>query len=218
MIVLGDRHSANTRRLYEISASLCANALLAEDAADLNGAADRWRGAQKIGITAGASTPAWIIKEVTEMMSEATKFETEAGENFAEMLEGSLKTLNTGDKVTGIVTQIGQTEIHVDLGVKQSGYIPISEMSDDPAYKVKRMSTSAMRLRLLSCASTTWRGPLPFPRRRWILSKGGRPSSRPRKRRPSSKASWWKRTRAAWSPCPMRAGVYSGQPHGYPQG
>ena len=71
------------------------------------------------------------------MMSEATKFETEAGENFAEMLEGSLKTLNTGDKVTGIVTQIGQTEIHVDLGVKQSGYIPISEMSDDPAYKVE---------------------------------------------------------------------------------
>ena len=137
MIVLGDRHSANTRRLYEISASLCANALLAEDAADLNGAADRWRGAQKIGITAGASTPAWIIKEVTEMMSEATKFETEAGENFAEMLEGSLKTLNTGDKFTGIVTQIGQTEIHVDLGVKQSGYIPISEMSDDPAYKVE---------------------------------------------------------------------------------
>ena len=35
----------------------------------------------------------------------------------------SFKTLNTGEKVTGIVTAITPTEVQVDLGAKQAGYI-----------------------------------------------------------------------------------------------
>ena len=57
------------------------------------------------------------------------------GKSFAEMLEESIKTLNTGDKVTGIVTAITPTEIQVDLGAKHAGYIPLSELSDDPSAK-----------------------------------------------------------------------------------
>src|SRR5699024_7486890 len=45
------------------------------------------------------------------------------------------KTLNTGDKVTGVVTHIGSTEIQVDLGTKQAGYIPCDEVSSDPNVK-----------------------------------------------------------------------------------
>ncbi len=59
------------------------------------------------------------------------------GESFAEMLEHSFKTLNTGDKATGIVTAITPTEIYVDLGTKHAGIIPVSQISDDPSVKAE---------------------------------------------------------------------------------
>ena len=52
-------------------------------------------------------------------------------ESFEEMLEKSIITLHTGQRITGIVTSITSTEVSVDLGTKQSGYIPISEFTDD---------------------------------------------------------------------------------------
>ena len=61
----------------------------------------------------------------------------EIEESFAELLEKSIKTLNTGEKVTGVVTEITPTEIYVDLGTKHAGYIPVSELSDDPTVKVE---------------------------------------------------------------------------------
>lgn len=60
----------------------------------------------------------------------------EIEESFAEMLEKSIKTLNTGEKVKGIVTRVTPTEIHVDLGTKHAGYIPMSELTDDVEAKV----------------------------------------------------------------------------------
>ena len=59
----------------------------------------------------------------------------EIEESFADMLEKSIKTLNTGDKVTGVVTGITPSEVNVDLGTKHAGYIPISELTDDPSVK-----------------------------------------------------------------------------------
>lgn len=59
----------------------------------------------------------------------------EIEESFADLLEKSIKTLNTGDKVTGVVVNITPTEIQVDLGTKHAGYIPVSELSDDPNVK-----------------------------------------------------------------------------------
>lgn len=61
----------------------------------------------------------------------------EIEESFAEMLEKSIKTLNTGDKVNGIVTSVTPTEIHVDLGTKHAGYIPVSELTDDLEAKLE---------------------------------------------------------------------------------
>ena len=132
MIVIGDKKSSNTKRLYEISRSLCSNVLYIEDAAELT--TQELGQHQHIGITAGASTPAWIIKEVSNMMSEETKIET--GEDFAAMLEESFKTLNNGEKVTGTVVGISNNDVQVDLGVKHTAYIPLSELSDDPNYDV----------------------------------------------------------------------------------
>ena len=133
MIVIGDRKSSNTKRLYEISRSLCDRVLYIEDAAELSGHETKDMEQPFIGITAGASTPAWIIKEVKNTMSEETRIET-GSEDFAAMLEESFKTLNTGDKVTGTVLQIAQNEVQVDLGVKHAAYIPQHELSDDPSF------------------------------------------------------------------------------------
>ncbi len=162
MIVVGDSSSSNTKRLAEICRQYCGRVVFVDNADELSRVS--LHHATSVGITAGASTPAWIIKEVYNQMSEEFKNEatveepviaaeqvettpaeepvaeiaadTLTGEeSFAELLEHSLKTLSTGEKVTGTITGISGTEIYVDLGTKHAGYIPFSEVSDDPSVK-----------------------------------------------------------------------------------
>ena len=133
MVVVGDPKSSNTGRLAMICREHCDRVFLVDNAAELK--AEDFSGATDVGITAGASTPAWIIKEVNKTMSEITNVEAVQEENFAELLEQSIKTLNTGDKVVGTVTGIGNTEVQVDLGTKHAGYIPYDEVSTDPSVK-----------------------------------------------------------------------------------
>ena len=130
MVVIGDSQSSNTKRLAELCREVCPRVQLIESAEelDLTGLSQ----ADMVGITAGASTPAWIIKEVYDKMSEEIM---EIEQSFAEMLEESIKPINNGDKVTGIVDSITPTEIQVDLGFKYPGYIPLAELSDDPTVK-----------------------------------------------------------------------------------
>ena len=133
MVVVGDLKSSNTGRLAMICREHCDKVFLVDNASELN--LDDFRGVSDVGITAGASTPAWIIKEVNKTMSETTNVEAVQEENFAELLEQSIKTLNTGDKVVGTVTGIGNTEVQVDLGTKHAGYIPYDEVSTDSSVK-----------------------------------------------------------------------------------
>ena len=133
MVVVGDAKSSNTGRLAMICREYCDRVALVDDASELEPAF--FAGISDVGITAGASTPAWIIKEVNKTMSEITNVEAVQEENFAELLEQSIKTLNTGDKVIGTVTGIGNTEVQVDLGTKHAGYIPYDEVSTDPSVK-----------------------------------------------------------------------------------
>lgn len=132
MVVIGGRHSANSVHLAEICREHCPCVEFIEraDALDM----DRLKTADTVGLTAGASTPAWIIKEVRNKMSDEIKVEESAVEkekSFDEMLEETLKTIYNGDKVTGVVVAITGTEISVDLGAKYSGFIPTSEFTDD---------------------------------------------------------------------------------------
>ena len=133
MVVVGDPKSSNTGRLAMICREHCDRVFLVDNASELK--AEDFCGVHDVGITAGASTPAWIIKEVNKTMSEIINVEAVQEENFAELLEQSIKTLNTGDKVLGIVTGIGNTEVQVDLGTKHAGYIPYDEVSADPSVK-----------------------------------------------------------------------------------
>ena len=132
MVVIGGKHSANSLHLAQICSEHCGWVQFIEKCDELD--MDKVTDADTIGLTAGASTPAWIIKEVRNKMSDEIKVEesaVEAEKSFDEMLEETLKTIYNGDKVTGHVVAITGTEISVDLGTKYSGFIPTSEFTDD---------------------------------------------------------------------------------------
>jgi len=135
MVVVGDTHSSNTGRLAMICREHCDRVVLVDNAGEID--PEFFCGVADVGITAGASTPAWIIKEVNKTMSEIVNVAAAQEENFEELLEQSIKTLNTGDKVLGIVTSIGATEVQIDLGTKHAGYIPYDEVSADPSVKAE---------------------------------------------------------------------------------
>ena len=133
MVVVGDVKSSNTGRLAMICREHCEKVVLVDNASEL--VPEFFSGVSEVGITAGASTPAWIIKEVNKTMSEIINVDAVQEESFEALLEQSIKTLNTGEQVIGIVTGIGNTEIQVDLGTKHAGYIPYDEVSADPTVK-----------------------------------------------------------------------------------
>ncbi len=132
MVVVGGRHSSNTAKLYEICAALCPT-LLVESADELHPA--DFAGCELIGLTAGASTPACIIKEVENTMNNVENNEMEL--SFEEMLNASFKNTYNGEKVTAVVTGIKPNEILVDIGTKHAGFVPMSELSDDPSAKAE---------------------------------------------------------------------------------
>ena len=131
-VVIGDPSSSNSQSLYKLCAAYFPKVQFVQDAGELD--LTGLTRAQHGFVTAGASTPDRIIEEVYRNMTDEIK--TNSAESFEELLEQSLKTLHTGEKVTGVVTAINATDITVDLGVKQAGYIPTTELSDDPTYVV----------------------------------------------------------------------------------
>lgn len=126
MIIIGDTKSSNTYKLYEISKKNCLNSYLIESIVDLE--LKFFSQGDKIGISAGASTPPAIIKEVTNTMSEQDNEKT-----FEEMLNESFVSLHTGDIVKGSIIRINNGEIYVNLGYKSDGIISKEELSDDPS-------------------------------------------------------------------------------------
>ncbi len=172
MIVIGDRHSSNTAKLYDICKSRCANTCLIETAKELD--KDLVSKSRSIGVTAGASTPARIIKEVLDTMSEEIKSsETVAEtESFEEMLEESLKNLNTNERVKGTVVSIAPNEVIVDVGRKQSGFIPADELSSDPSVKPEDVVKVGDELELLIMKTNDVEGTIMLSKRRVDAQKG----------------------------------------------
>lgn len=127
MIVIGDKKSSNTQKLVEICKKNCENTVHIETICDL--VLKNFSSGDKIGITAGASTPPAIIKEVVVTMSEENVKVEEM--SFEQMLEESLVTLHTGDVVKGTVIQVVGEEVSVNLGFKSDGVIPRGEFSRD---------------------------------------------------------------------------------------
>lgn len=133
MIVIGDKSSSNTQKLYEICKKYCQNTYYIETICDL--VLNIFDSNDKIGITAGASTPSAIIKEVISSMSELetrnVNIEEGEGLSFAELLDQSLVSLHTGDIVKGTVLNVVNEEVSVNLGYKSDGIISRGEFSSD---------------------------------------------------------------------------------------
>ncbi len=180
VVVAGGRHSANSIHLAQICAEKCPVVLFVEKADELD--RETLSGCSSVGVTAGASTPSWIIKEVVSKMNEPEILKEEpvaeetpaveeapaaeaapaveeapaaeepvaeeapaaeaaavveeapaapAEKSFDQLLEDSIRTIHNGDTVTGTVAAIGSTEITVDLPTKHSGYIAVSEFTED---------------------------------------------------------------------------------------
>ena len=127
MIVLGDKLSANSIKLYEICKKNCEKTYFIESIAELE--LNNFGTSDRIGVTAGASTPSEIIKEALIKMSDEGSNTND--QSFEEMLDESFVTLHTGDVVKGTVIQIVGGEVSVNLGYKSDGLIPRTEFSDD---------------------------------------------------------------------------------------
>lgn len=140
IIIIGGRISSNTQKLKSVCEKNARTYLIesAEELSDID-----FSDCSTIGVTAGASTPVCIIKEVIKTMSEIVNNNIESAEavgqavadsdmSFEEALEESLKSLNSDQKVIGTVLRVTPTEIQVDIGRKQTGIIPYDEYSADP--------------------------------------------------------------------------------------
>ena len=132
MVVIGGHHSSNTQKLLQVAARHT-RAVNVETADELD--RDWLRGAQTVGVTAGASTPSSIIEEVLNCMSEEIRDDM----SFAEMLEASeAKPLYAGKIVKAKVISVSPTECVVGIdGSKHTGIVKLSEMSHDPNAKME---------------------------------------------------------------------------------
>lgn len=122
MIVIGDRQSSNSQKLYEISKKECGNTFFVQTLKDLD--LKLFESTGKVGITAGASTPEKIIKEVHASMTE---------KSFEQLLEESLVTIRNGEVVEGTVIDVKPDEIILNIGYKADGILTRSEYSNDAA-------------------------------------------------------------------------------------
>ena len=171
MIIIGDRSSSNTNKLYTICKSNCERTYMIETAAELD--SSMTAGALSIGVTAGASTPERIIKEVLDTMSENTTSSVNENENFEEMLEESLKSLNTNERVMGTVASITPNEVYVEVdGRKQTGFIPFDELSSTPIQSADEVVKVGDRVELLIMKTNDVEGTIMLSKRRVDAQKG----------------------------------------------
>ncbi len=159
MIVIGGRHSSNTCKLRDVCKAKADTYLIetAEELHDIN-----LSHYKVVGVTAGASTPSVIIKEVLKSMSEeiiekevettdsvvetadtadkatepAVKASADGEATFEEMLEESFREDENSKVVKGTVVNITPTEVFVDVeGRKQTGVIAFDDLSSEPITK-----------------------------------------------------------------------------------
>ncbi len=126
MIVIGGYHSSNTQKLMEICKKYCEHSYHIETYKDLP--LSELKKYSKIGITAGASTPDWIIKEVIVEMEKDLEMEKKQ-QNEHELYEDSMVNIKVNDIVMGEVIAVNEEEVMVNIGYKSDGILPKNEYS-----------------------------------------------------------------------------------------
>ncbi|MBO5396397.1 MAG: bifunctional 4-hydroxy-3-methylbut-2-enyl diphosphate reductase/30S ribosomal protein S1 [Clostridia bacterium] len=182
MVVIGGRNSSNTEKLRKLCSEIT-DTYLIEEASELSEI--KFDRASSVGVTAGASTPDGIIKEVIRTMSESNvniesavenQGQVEAVENTEEMsfeqaLEESLNSMNNDQKVTGVVMHVAPNEIQVDIGRKQTGYIPSDEYSADPTADPMKELKVGDELTLIIMKTNDVEGTIMLSKRRYDAIK-----------------------------------------------
>lgn len=161
VLVVGGKNSANTAKLAAIAAANGAKTAVIENALDIEHLI--FNDAQNIGITAGASTPDWIIVEVLEKMKEDSVMEekvlnvetevkeeavAEATEEIVEedtmasayeAYSKDIAIIRRGERLTGTIIKVTDSELMVDIGAKSEGIIPRNELSPAEAENIPEL-------------------------------------------------------------------------------
>ncbi len=182
MVIVGGRHSSNTAKLFEVCSAECGRAYLVETAAELSGLS--FDGCRSVGVVAGASTPAGIIKEVIKTMSEnlqpveeQTEVKESVQKSFEEMtdeeaFEASLSSLTGDQKVEGTVIAVNSGEISVDIGRGVTGYVSAAEYSQDPDVKLTDEVKAGDKLKLIIMKINDQEGTAMLSKRRYDAIAG----------------------------------------------
>lgn len=158
LVVVGGKESANTRKLVEVGREMGRRVYHVEGADEVE---PSWfRRGEKVGVTAGTSTPDWITEEVVARMrdidpnteargaqegtaSAAGPEETQGaapGQEQARAMQ-DVGGPEPGSRVRGTVVKVGETEALVDIGYKTEAVLPLSEVSrrrtQNPAEVIK---------------------------------------------------------------------------------
>ena len=172
MVIVGGRESSNTAKLRDVCAAYCPT-IWVETADELP--RDRFAPGMTVGLTAGASTPADIIKEVHTIMNNEIlekNYEEMSSEEFAAAIDATLQN-PTDDKVRGLVVSIAPNEVQVEvIGRKQTGYIPIDELSNDPSANPHDLVKVGDELLLLIMRTNDQEGTIMLSKKRVDALKG----------------------------------------------
>ncbi len=140
MVVIGSAHSSNTTKLFDICKGRCARTFLVNSGAEVGRLISEGKilPTDKVGITAGASTPEAIILEVVQQMNEEEKitnqgFDTE----FANAVD-SIAQVRRGAVVKGSITSADDDYVYVDIHDKSEGRISRKEFDSDPEFDLDK--------------------------------------------------------------------------------
>ena len=164
MIVIGGRFSSNTVKLFRVCEPYC-RTYLVERAEELRGL--DFSSCSCIGVTAGASTPAGIIKEVLFTMSEIINESKTEEMNWEAALEENLKAMSSDQEVTGVVVGIAPNEIQVDIGRKYAGFVPVEEYSNDPTADPQKELKIGDEIKLIIMKTNDNEGTMMLSKRRF---------------------------------------------------
>ncbi len=179
MVIVGGRTSSNTAKLKAVCQKNCPTFLI-ETANELSSI--DFSCFNSVGVTAGASTPDGVIKEVLFKMSEIKNEQTtevkeepisvaDGDTSFEAMLEENLEAMNSDQKVVGVVVGISATEIQLDIGRKQTGYLPFNEYSNDPTVDPRDEVKIGDEINLIIMKTNDAEGTITLSKKRYDAAK-----------------------------------------------
>ena len=129
MLVIGGNNSSNTEKLRQVCSKYCKNVIKTELLDNI--ILQKIKFFNRIGVTAGASTPDWIIEEVVKGMDNITQAE------LMEQIEDSMVKIYPRDIVKGEVIAVKEDEVYVDIHYRSDGIVKSEEMTDEERANTK---------------------------------------------------------------------------------